>query len=32
MLEWFNEIKGSKERIPEKYSLLLKILTINPSY
>ena len=32
MLEWFDEIEGSKERIPEKYSLLLKMLAINPSH
>jgi hypothetical protein len=31
MLEWFNEIEGSKQRIPEKYSLLLEMLAINPS-
>jgi serine/threonine protein kinase len=32
MLEWFDEIEESKQRIPEKYSLLLKMLAINPSH
>ena len=32
MLEWFNEIEGSKQRIPKKYSLLLEMLEINLSH
>ena len=31
MLEWFEKIKRSKKRIPDKHSLLLKMLTIDPS-
>lgn len=31
MLEWFENIERSKKRIPDKYSLLLKMLTIDPS-
>jgi hypothetical protein len=32
MLEWFDEVERSKERIPDKHSLLLKMLAINPSH
>jgi len=32
MLEWFVEVERSKERIPDKYSLLLKMLDTNPSH
>ena len=32
MLEWFDEVETSKERILDKYSLLLKMLAINPSH
>ncbi|KAF4630413.1 hypothetical protein G7Y89_g7717 [Cudoniella acicularis] len=31
MLEWLDEVERSKERIPDKYSLLLKMLAIDPS-
>lgn len=32
MLEWFDEVERSKERILDKHSLLLKMLAINPSH
>ncbi|PVH68896.1 hypothetical protein DL98DRAFT_191795 [Cadophora sp. DSE1049] len=32
MLEWFVEVERSKERIPDKYFLLRKMLAINPSH
>jgi len=32
MLEWFDEAERSKERIPDKYPLLLQMLAINPSH
>jgi hypothetical protein len=32
MLEWFDKVERSKERIPDKHSLLLKMLAINPSH
>jgi len=32
MLEWFSKVEKSKERILDKYSLLLKMLAINLSY
>jgi len=31
MLEWFDKVERSKERIPDKHSLLLKMLAIDPS-
>jgi hypothetical protein len=31
MLKWFNKVKRNKERILDKYSLLLKILINNLS-
>ena len=31
MLEWFSKVEKSKERILDKYSLLLKMLTNNLS-
>jgi serine/threonine protein kinase len=32
MLEWFGEVERSKETIPDKYFLLLKMLAINPNH
>lgn len=31
MLEWFGKVERNKERIPDKHSLLLKMLAIDPS-
>jgi len=31
MLKWLGKVERSKERIPDKHSLLLKMLTIDPS-
>ena len=31
MVEWFGKIKRDKERIPDKHSLLLKMLALDPS-
>jgi serine/threonine protein kinase len=31
MLEWFDKVERSKERIPDKHSLLLKMLANDPS-
>jgi hypothetical protein len=31
MLEWFGKVERDKKRIPDKHSLLLKMLTRDPS-
>jgi hypothetical protein len=30
MLKWHNKVKQSKKKIPNKYSLLFKMLDVNP--